>query len=43
MSEKLSMCKSSDDQLCFSMVHVGVNKWVPNATTLENYQKSTGV
>ena len=47
MSEKLSMSKSSKDSLdkfakgfCFSMVHVGINKCISNATITENYQKA---
>ena len=47
MSEKLSMSKSSEDSLdkfakgfCFSMVHVGINKCISNATFIENYQKA---
>ena len=47
MSEKLSMSKSSKDShdkfakgFCFSMVHVGINKCISNATITENYQKA---
>ena len=47
MSKKLSMSKSLKDSLdtfakgfYFSMVHVGINKCISNATIIVNYQKA---
>ena len=47
ISEKLSMSKSLKYSLdifgkgfCFSMAHLGINKFISNVTIIENYQKA---